>query len=297
MNGEDSFHERNGAGSGGGIYIHCRAFAGAGTIRAKGGSVTLGAILAGGGGGGRIAVWSQNKDGWIGELSYPDSVAGGSGGAAGGTGTLVWGSFYPVTYDANDATSGDVPAAQTKTHDEVLTLATNSNNLSRIGFAFAGWNTAADGSGTSYAAGAGYATDAAVTLYAQWSATNPDLRDYEAWKLLHWPGGQAPDTVTKRGRQMALHDVFVADLDPFDPNSMLEITRLERQWTNEAWHLMIEFAPASTTRLYAVQAAPDLSGQWQVAIPDIEPEGPSVQVVVPMDAQQHFYRIRVLVPQ
>jgi hypothetical protein len=99
MDGGDAPHERAGAGSGGGIYIHCRAFSGAGTIQAKGGSVTLGGKTGGGGGGGRIAVWSQNKDGWVGSLSNPVSVAGGTGGTAGATGTLVWGAITPVTND------------------------------------------------------------------------------------------------------------------------------------------------------------------------------------------------------
>ena len=99
MNGGDAPHDRAGAGSGGGIYIHCRAFSGAGTIQAKGGSVTLGGKTGGGGGGGRIAVWSQNKDGWVGSLSNPVSVAGGTGGVAGATGTLVWGAITPVTND------------------------------------------------------------------------------------------------------------------------------------------------------------------------------------------------------
>jgi hypothetical protein len=97
MNGGDGPHERAGAGSGGGIYIRCRAFAGAATgrIRAKGGSSSSG----GGGGGGRIAVWSQSKDGWKGSLSDPVSVAGGTGGAAGVKGTLVWGTINPTTND------------------------------------------------------------------------------------------------------------------------------------------------------------------------------------------------------
>jgi hypothetical protein len=90
MNGGDGTHERSGAGSGGGVFIRCRAFSGTGTIQAKGGSVTAGGKIGGGGGGGRIAVWSVSKAGWKGNLSHPDSVAGGTGGAPGEAGTLVW---------------------------------------------------------------------------------------------------------------------------------------------------------------------------------------------------------------
>ncbi len=80
---------------------------------------------------------------------------------------------YSVTYDGNGATSGTAPLAQDKTHGTPLTLATNAGNLARAGYAFAGWNTAADGSGTDYAAGGAYAADAAGTLYAKWLAAAP----------------------------------------------------------------------------------------------------------------------------
>ena len=77
---------------------------------------------------------------------------------------------YAVTYNANGATSGTAPANQTKTQGTNLTLATNSGTLAKTGFSFAGWNTAADGSGTTYAGGATYSTDAALTLFAKWTA-------------------------------------------------------------------------------------------------------------------------------
>jgi hypothetical protein len=37
-----------------------------------------------------------------------------------------------------------------------LTLQTNTGSLAKTGYTFSGWNTAADGSGTSYAEGASY---------------------------------------------------------------------------------------------------------------------------------------------
>jgi len=53
--------------------------------------------------------------------------------------------------------------------DNVPTALT-SNTFTRVGFTFAGWNTAADGSGTSYADAASYSFAADATMYAQWSA-------------------------------------------------------------------------------------------------------------------------------
>jgi uncharacterized repeat protein (TIGR02543 family) len=72
----------------------------------------------------------------------------------------VWG--FTVTFNAN----GGVGAASPQT--AVLTNLT-TNTATRAGYAFTGWNTAADGTGTSYADGAEYSFVASITLYAQWS--------------------------------------------------------------------------------------------------------------------------------
>jgi len=99
---------------------------------------------------------------------------------------------YAVTYDGNGATSGSVPDAQTKTYGVALTLASNSGGLARIGFVFSGWNTQADGSGTDYAEGAEYTTNAAVTLYARWAEivteTFLSAAGYDGWVLESGPG-------------------------------------------------------------------------------------------------------------
>jgi uncharacterized repeat protein (TIGR02543 family) len=71
-----------------------------------------------------------------------------------------------ITFDANGGTgtmapeTGSAPAALT------------ANAFTRTGYTFAGWNTAADGSGTPYADMASYPFNASVTLYAQWTALN-----------------------------------------------------------------------------------------------------------------------------
>ena len=80
---------------------------------------------------------------------------------------------YPVTYNGNGNTSGTVPADQTKIYDVALTLATNTGSLARTGYTFNGWNTATDGNGTHYDEGATYTDNAALTLYAEWTAAIP----------------------------------------------------------------------------------------------------------------------------
>jgi len=81
--------------------------------------------------------------------------------------------FHPVTYDDNGATSGTAPADQTKIYNLALTLATNSGGLARTGYTCSGWNTAANGSGIHYDEGAAYTTNAALILYAEWTAASP----------------------------------------------------------------------------------------------------------------------------
>ena len=96
---------------------------------------------------------------------------------------------YAVTYNANGATSGTAPGQQTKIHDQTLTLASNSGNLARTGYTFAGWNTAANGSGTSYAAGGSYTANATVTLYAKWTSTGIPLATALDNTSLTWTTG------------------------------------------------------------------------------------------------------------
>lgn len=81
---------------------------------------------------------------------------------------------YLITYNGNGATSGTVPANQTKTYDVAITLATNSGTLAKTGYNFAGWNTNSAGTATNYAVGASYATNNNLTLYAKWVPL-PDL--------------------------------------------------------------------------------------------------------------------------
>ena len=81
---------------------------------------------------------------------------------------------YSVTYDGNGSTGGIVPSdPSTYTSGSTVTIKTNSGLLVKTGSTFAGWNTAADGTGAAYAASATFTMGSAnVTLYATWAA-NP----------------------------------------------------------------------------------------------------------------------------
>jgi len=82
---------------------------------------------------------------------------------------------YTVTYDGNGSTGGTVPsdANNYEQGDSVTVLGKGDlvKDQDGISFLFTGWNTAADGSGTSYDAAATFNMgNANVILYAQWSA-------------------------------------------------------------------------------------------------------------------------------
>ena len=79
---------------------------------------------------------------------------------------------YVIKYDGNGADGGTAPTSQSKTQYTDITLATNSGGLTRIGYRFTGWNTAPEGTGMTYLAGATYSADEGVTLYAQWEAVD-----------------------------------------------------------------------------------------------------------------------------
>lgn len=82
-----------------------------------------------------------------------------------------------VTYQANNATSGTAPTDSTKyTKDATVTVLGNTGNLAKTGHEFGGWNTKADGSGTTYAPGSTFTITANTNLYALWIPNQMSLK-------------------------------------------------------------------------------------------------------------------------
>ncbi len=83
---------------------------------------------------------------------------------------------YTVKYDANGGTGA--PGNQTKTYGTALTL--SSTKPTRANYTFKGWGTSASATTVSYAAGASYTANAAVTLYAVWELayTKPRITNF-----------------------------------------------------------------------------------------------------------------------
>jgi uncharacterized protein (TIGR02145 family)/uncharacterized repeat protein (TIGR02543 family) len=84
---------------------------------------------------------------------------------------------FTVTYDGNGNTSGAVPTdANAYEQGASVTVKANTGFLVKTNYTFAGWNTKADGSGTTYATAAtlimGTAND---TLFAKWTLDIPKV--------------------------------------------------------------------------------------------------------------------------
>lgn len=75
---------------------------------------------------------------------------------------------------------GATGATPSVTDDEYATVTVSENGFALDGYEFAGWNTAADGSGTAYAPGDPYTlTDADDVLYAQWKKVEEPTKPVE----------------------------------------------------------------------------------------------------------------------
>ncbi|GHU01046.1 hypothetical protein FACS1894147_00150 [Spirochaetia bacterium] len=75
---------------------------------------------------------------------------------------------YTIRYDANGG-GGTAPLQQAVNQGAGAATA-EQGALSRTGYTFSGWNTNANGTGTSYTAGSSITPTANITLYAKWTA-------------------------------------------------------------------------------------------------------------------------------
>ena len=98
---------------------------------------------------------------------------------------------YTVNYNGNGSDSGSTLSSQ---HTYNVTDALAQNGFSKAGYSFAGWNTAADGSGTEYydqqlVMNLSQADGSSVTLFAQWTPNNYTV-------AFHSMGGSDVDPIT-----------------------------------------------------------------------------------------------------
>jgi uncharacterized repeat protein (TIGR02543 family) len=104
-----------------------------------------------------------------------------------------------VTYSANGGSGTVAATANTLADPDYDVTLSDGAGYSRAGYQFTGWNTAANGSGTAWAAGAAYTLAAAnQTLYAQWVSQEAKLVSLAA------------QAVTASGGVGTLEDPYVA---------------------------------------------------------------------------------------
>lgn len=190
--GLSSFALVNGASGGGGAGADGNGVAGTGTNRPDGGVGYLtqftGTATYYGGGGGAARTTGNGVGGLGGGANgstvsaFSGQVNTGGGGGSNGVGAIAPGSggsgvvmvryaTLTLTYNGNGSTGGTAPTTVTNLLTGEVTVAASVGTLTKTGAVFAGWNTAADGSGTSYTAGSNITVGSAnITLYAQWSS-------------------------------------------------------------------------------------------------------------------------------
>lgn len=81
----------------------------------------------------------------------------------------LWLDEVVLSFDGNGNTAGSPPTSLTVGQGRSATLPGNQGTLSRSGFSFAGWNTQANGTGTSYSSSASVPVPSSFVLYAQWT--------------------------------------------------------------------------------------------------------------------------------
>jgi uncharacterized repeat protein (TIGR02543 family) len=105
---------------------------------------------------------------------------------------------YTVEYNGNGYTGGETQSS-VLTYDKPKQL--TANGFTRTGYTFAGWNTAANGSGTSYINSASIRnlTDtqgATITFYAQWKPIIYTVRYYNNYNSYSGTGNTDPSAHT-----------------------------------------------------------------------------------------------------
>ena len=120
-----------------------------------------------------FAGWNTAADGS--GTSYNDLQAVKNLASANGATVTLYAKWTPITYKVHFNANGGTGSMADQSFTYDVTQALKPNGFSRDRYTFAGWNTAADGSGTSYtnmqAVQNLASTDGAeITLYAQWSS-------------------------------------------------------------------------------------------------------------------------------
>ena len=165
-----------------------------------------------------------------------------------------------LAYDAN----GGSGAPNDQSGDSFSDVTVSDTTPTREGYSFTGWNTAADGTGTSYAGNDSYTLPASGTdtLYAQWDPNTVTLA-YDANGGSGAPGDQSGDSFS---------DVTVSDTTPTREGYSFT------GWNTAADGSGVDY-PADSTYTLPASGTDTLYAQWNQQL--IEEDPPPVTVLPP----------------
>jgi uncharacterized repeat protein (TIGR02543 family) len=113
--------------------------------------------------------------------------------------------LYTVIYNGNLNTGGSAPVDPLTYRQTKGVTVLGPGTLQRTGYAFMGWNAAADGSGTAYAEDDTFDMGSAdVTLFAHWVATNGVTVTFTMNPTYHSITFASPTTTVARGATLVL---------------------------------------------------------------------------------------------
>jgi len=155
-----------------------------------------------------------------------------------------------LTYDGNGSDGGAVPTdgSSPYTHGATATVL-GAGTMTRAGFNFIGWNTAADDSGTSYAESATFTIRDNATLYARWLPTTLVTLTYDGNGST---GGSAPTDANSPYTSGSTASVLGA-------GSLTKVRHSFSHWNTAADGSGTSFNPGDT---FAVSANTTLFARW-----------------------------------
>jgi uncharacterized repeat protein (TIGR02543 family) len=158
---------------------------------------------------------------------------------------------YEVTFNAN----GGKGTMAAQTIEYLTSCALSANTFTKTGYTFSSWNTAADGSGTSYADKAAVTDLGDITLYAQWTAI-------KYYVIFH--DNTAADNTVRQTLTYAKSAALKANTFTNDPYDFLS-------WNTKADGTGTSYADKQTVKNLANTsgAKVNLYAQWDVPVTTI----------------------------
>jgi uncharacterized repeat protein (TIGR02543 family) len=190
------------------------------------------------------------------------------------------GTDYQVIYNGNGSTGGIVPATAPYKSGQGVGISGNTGSLTKTGFTFYGWNTAANGLGTAYPITSnGFTMPAAdVTLYAQWVDTSAT-----PYTLTYFGNGNTSGTVPSATSYPSGTSTSVVSLAPIAKSGYTFLG-----WNTAANGSGINY---SNNASIVMDSNKSLFAQWAggVLVKNC-PEGFNIQLISMGSASGYLYR-------